>query len=57
MSYTPENQNISDPLNKIIEGIRELSNATDERLLVPWDWDETHLTKLSTMLIHSSHNL
>lgn len=32
MGYTPEEENIQDPIEKILEGIKEFQDASDKRL-------------------------
>lgn len=45
MSYTPEDQNLEAPARKILEGIKEYSDALDKRLENKEAWQEAYLLK------------
>jgi hypothetical protein len=46
MSYTPEEQQIEGPVDKIFDAIEEFRKAAHERLAHPNDWSQEHRTEL-----------
>lgn len=49
MSYTPKNQDIETPIEKIKKGIEEFVEAADERIK-SGDWDDNHNDKLISLI-------
>ncbi len=49
MSYTPKNQDVQTPIEKIKEGIEEFVEAADERIK-SGDWDDNHNDKLISLI-------
>ena len=45
MSIRPDEQNLEDPIDKIIEGMDEFMNATKERIR-SGDWKESHIKEI-----------
>lgn len=50
MSYTPENQMLSDPLEKAASALEELASPIRERLKNPNEWKDEHLIELASLL-------
>lgn len=50
MSYTPENQYISDPLKKAADALEDLASPIRERLKNPNEWKDDHLKEIAVLL-------
>ncbi len=50
MSYTPDNQRLSDPLEKAASALEELASPIRERLKNPSEWKDDHLIELASLL-------
>lgn len=50
MSYTPDNQRLSDPLEKAASALEELASPIRERLKNPNEWKDDHLVELASLL-------
>lgn len=50
MSYTPENQLLSDPLEKAAAALEALASPIRERLKNPSEWSNDHLQELAVLL-------
>lgn len=50
MSYTPEDQRLSDPLEKAASALEELAAPIRERLKNPSEWKDDHLQELAALL-------
>jgi hypothetical protein len=50
MSYTPDNQKLSDPLEKAASALEELASPIRERLKNPNEWKDDHLVELASLL-------
>lgn len=50
MSYTPEDQLLSDPLEKAAASLEELATPIRNRLKSPSDWSGEHLNELAKLL-------
>ncbi len=49
MSYTPEDQLLSDPLEKAADALEALSSPIRERLKHPDEWKKDHLEELTEL--------
>lgn len=51
MSYTPDDQYLEPGIDKTLEGMQEIFDATHERLKHPEEWNKNHLDELSELQI------
>lgn len=50
MTYTPDSQLLTLPIEKIVRGIDEFNAAANERIDDPDEWERSHLLELDDLL-------